>query len=208
MASRLRLAIPKGKLFDKVFALLCARFEVTLDSDRSYRPLFARDNISAKIFKPRAIPQLLAMKKYDVGFCGFDLMEEYSIRSGIEMAAQVKCLDFNEIRVVVAVPSHRRLDFLSNPPKRPLIIATEYPNIADQWALKRGLAHIILQTWGSTEGYAPEDADIIIDCCETGATMAANGLREIETILYSSTCIFSNCACDPRVIEFLNRIEG
>jgi ATP phosphoribosyltransferase len=208
IAKKLRLVIPKGRLKSKVFALLCDCFEVNLQSARNYVPLFPEDNIRAKFCKARAIPQLIAMKKYDVGFCGLDLMKEYYLRSGSQNSSQIKCLDFNKVRVVVAVSSHRRPDFLLNPPKRPLIIATEYPNIASDWALKRGLAHVILQTWGSTEGYVPEDADIIIDCCETGETLAANKLKEIETLFYSSTCIFSNCPNDPRVINFLRRIEN
>lgn len=203
----LRIAIPKGRLFDKIMALLYSNFKVKSRS-RDYRVYFPDDNIVGKIFKPRAIPQLLAMKKYDIGFCGFDLMKEYWLSVGFQTSSQIRRLRFDEVRLIVAMPSSYPKDFIQKPPKRPLIIATEYPHIANAWAIKKGLAHIVLQTWGSTEGYAPEEADIIIDCCETGQTLAVNGLKEIETLLHSSTCIFSNCPDKPEVIRFLKRIES
>jgi ATP phosphoribosyltransferase len=92
---------------------------------------------------------------------------------------------------MVAVHESQR-DILINPPRRPLVIATEYCNLARDWAMQRNLAAIIVNTFGSTEGYAPEDADIVLDCVETGLTMTANGLVIVDTLLQSTTWLFAN----------------
>jgi ATP phosphoribosyltransferase len=70
-----------------------------------------------------------------------------------------------------------------------VVIATEYEGLAAQWALSRGLPAIVVNTYGSTEGYAPRKADIVFDCVETGDTMRANGLVVLEELMESSTWV-------------------
>jgi ATP phosphoribosyltransferase len=93
------------------------------------------------------------------------------------------------VRIVVAANDK---DVIRAFPRRPLVIATEYPCIASRWAMGENLAHIILQTYGSTEGYVPGSADLAIDCIDTGDTMRANGLVEIAEITRSSTHLIVN----------------
>lgn len=183
----LRLALPKGRLLEGVTRLL-ARLDIRFAGDeRCYTPACSDPSIQAKIRKVRAIPQLLALGSYDAGFCGLDLVAE----SDYEDVVPVLDLRLNPVRLVVAVPADGT-DFLEHPPRRPILIATEYERLADAWALRHNLAHITIQTWGSTEGYAPDDADVIFDCVETGRTMAANNLEIIDTILTSSTWLVAS----------------
>lgn len=113
------------------------------------------------------------------------------IESGYENVVPVLDLGLNRIELVVAVRRGSE-DILHNPPKRPILIATEYEHIADHWAQKQNLAHITIQTYGSTEAYAPEDADIVFDCSETGRTIAANNLVVIERLFSSTTHLVAN----------------
>src|SRR4029450_13195033 len=76
--------------------------------------------------------------------------------------------------------------------KRPLLIATEYVRLADEWALKKNLAHITVQSYGSTEAFAPEDADVVFDNCETGRTIEANGLVIVERLMRSTTYLVAS----------------
>ncbi len=179
----LRLALPKGRLLDGVLALL-GRTGLTFRfaGDRDYRPAASDPSIEAKLVKVRAVPQLLALDQFGAGFCGLDLVREADYENVVAMVD----LGLNPVELVVAVRRGQE-GILSDPPKRPLLIATEYASIADRWALARNLAHIVVQTWGSTEAYAPEDADIVFDCVETGRTMEANGLVIVDRIVRSST---------------------
>ena len=180
---RLRLALPKGRLCDGVAALLAeAGFALASHGERNYRPTPSDPAWETKLVKVRAVPQLVALGNFDAGFCGLDLVRE----ADFEDVVPVVDLGLAPVRLVVAVPRGHE-DLLEHPPRRPLLIASEYVSIADRWALGRGLAHITIQTWGSTEAYAPEDADIVFDCSETGATLRANDLVVIEELMASST---------------------
>jgi ATP phosphoribosyltransferase len=97
-------------------------------------------------------------------------------------------LGLNRVRIVVATPA-AKAGILDAPPPRPLVVATEYPNVAERWMMARGLAHVVLRSHGSTEAYLPDIADVIIDCVETGATLAANGLVGVEELFDSSTWV-------------------
>ena len=58
---------------------------------------------------------------------------------------------------------------------------------------------IAVNTTGSTEAYPPEDADIVVDVVETGNSLKANGLIEVETLIKSATHAVSTRAAmnDP-----------
>ncbi len=184
----IRIALSKGRLFEGIQKTLeTAQITLGQPHPRTYTLECNQEWISGKLFKPRAIAQLVALERYHVGFVGLDLVRE----SDFEDVIPLLDLKLNRVDLVVAIPASTP-DILINPPKRPLVIATEYVNLTDQWAMKHNLAHITIQTWGSTEGYAPEDADIIFDCCETGDTIRANGLIIVDRLVSSSTWMIAN----------------
>ena len=191
----MRIGLPKGRLYAGVAAALEGiGWTFQYSSDRDYRPRCSQAGVEAKLFKARAIPQLLALGNIQAGFCGLDLVSEADYEGLVELVD----LGLNRVELVVAVAEHQA-DLLENPPKRPLLIATEYEGLADRWALKRGLAHITLMTHGATEAYLPEDADIVFDCRETGATLLANKLVVIDRLFASTTRLFTSQAAldDP-----------
>jgi ATP phosphoribosyltransferase-like protein len=65
----------------------------------------------------------------------------------------------------------------------------------------------VLQTFGATEVFPPEDADCLIDNAATGATLRANGLVVVDEVLRSSTRLYANPAAMERR-EVRERIEG
>jgi len=206
----MRLAIPKGRLMSGVLDRLTrAELELSFAGDRDYRPRCNDPRVTARLFKPRAIPQLVAMGRYDAGFCGLDLVLE----SGYEQVLPLADLGLNAVELVVAVP-RGLAGLLKSPPKRPVVIATEYPMLASRWALEHNLAAIVLQTWGSTEAYAPDDADVVLDCVETGRTLEANGLVVLERLARSTTWfVVEKRALDdpergPTLRELATRLEA
>jgi ATP phosphoribosyltransferase len=59
--------------------------------------------------------------------------------------------------------------------------------LAEKWLKKENYNYRILRTYGATEVFPPDDADMIIDNTASGQTLKDNGLKIITTILESST---------------------
>ena len=203
----MKLAIPKGRLQEPALALLrAAGFPLASAGARAYR-LEAPDGVEARLFKPRSIPELIDIGAIDVGLTGLDVVRDAEVTHAV-------ChldLGLNRVRIVVATPV-AKTGILQSPPPRPLVVATEYPNLAERWMMARGLAHVVLRSHGSTEAYLPDIADVIIDCVETGATLAANGLVGVEELFDSSTWVVVHrdvlARPSPTVARFLAALEA
>jgi len=179
MEEKLRLLIPKGRIFEGVSRLLAeAGFPVAL-ADRTYRPLMSTDWLDAKIMKPQSVGELLELGSHDVGFTGIDWIREND--AGVE---ELIDLGFDRVRIVAAVPSALDEGALRS---KSLVVATEYVNLAKAWLDAKGYRYRILRTYGATEVFPPDDADMIIDNTSSGQTLRDNGLKIIDTLLESST---------------------
>jgi ATP phosphoribosyltransferase len=176
---KLRILIPKGRIFDNIALLFSsAGFPINL-ADRTYRPTIKADWLDAKIMKPQNVGSLLELGRHDAGFTGLDWLEE----SGADVE-KVMDLGFDKVRIVSAVPK----DFdTSDLKERRLTVATEYVNIADKWLSAQNYNYHILRTYGATEVFPPDDADMIIDNTSSGQTLKDNGLKITGTLLESST---------------------
>jgi ATP phosphoribosyltransferase len=176
---KLRVLIPKGRIFDNVFRLFAdAGFPITM-ADRTYRPQAAVEWLDMKIMKPQNVGELLELGSHDAGFTGIDWIKESGV--GVE---EVLDLGFDQVRIVAAVP--QELDEAVMRQKR-LVVATEYMNLAGNWLTGRGYNYRLLRTYGATEVFPPDDADMIIDNTSTGQTLKDNRLRIVDTLLESST---------------------
>jgi len=198
MAEKLRLLVPKGRIYDNIASLLSeAGFPVAL-TDRTYRPSLGADWIDAKIMKPQNVAELLELGSHDAGFTGIDWVKE----SGADVA-EVMDLGFDRVKIVAAVPQASGEDYLKS---KKLVVATEYVNLAKSWLGKSGYQYRILRTYGATEVFPPDDADMIIDNTSSGQTLKDNKLKIIGTILESSTRFVAShtALADP---EKRNRIE-
>ena len=75
----------------------------------------------------------------------------------------------------------------------PFRVASEYINIADKYARDNHLGHYrVVPTWGATEAFLPEDADLLIENTETGRTIARHNLKIIDTLFVSTACLIGN----------------
>jgi ATP phosphoribosyltransferase len=176
---KLRILIPKGRIFDNVSRLFSeAGFPISL-SDRTYRPNLGADWLDAKIMKPQNVGELLELGSHDAGFTGIDWIRE----SGAD-AQEILDLGFDKVRIIAAVPQDYDETKLRS---KKLVVATEYVNIAEQWLKSSGYQYKILRTYGATEVFPPDDADMIIDNTSSGQTLKDNGLKIIATLLESST---------------------
>ena len=182
-----RLALPKGRMYDQVVSLLKNAGITISQSERGYRPNLSIPNFNTKILKPRNVISMLDAGARDIGFAGADWIYEM----GIELC-ELLDTGMNPVRLVVAAP-HAILED-GQLPDRKLIVASEYPNMAANWIKEKGLNAEVLQTFGATEVFPPEDADCIIDNTATGSTWRANGLKIIDEIMTSSTRLYASPA--------------
>jgi ATP phosphoribosyltransferase len=175
----LRVLIPKGRIFDNVVRLFNeAGFPFSL-ADRAYRPMIGASWLDGKIMKPQNVGELLELGSHDAGFTGIDWIKE----SGAQVE-DILDLGLDRVRIVAAVSADRTEAELK---AKKVVAATEYVNLAETWLLANGYHYRILRTYGATEVFPPDDADMIIDNTASGQTLRDNGLKIIDTILESST---------------------
>ncbi len=184
-ARPLRLALPKGRMQDGVFALLAEAGLAVRASGRAYRPRLAAPGYDVKILKPQNVIEMLQAGTRDLGFAGADWVRELD-------ADLVEVLDtgLDPVRLVAAAP--RGLDPTGTPPDRPLVVASEYEQITTRWLAAQGWPARFVRSYGATEVFPPEDADLIVDNTATGATLAANGLEIIAELGRSSTRLYAS----------------
>ena len=176
---KLRILIPKGRIFQNVSRLfLDAGFPISL-SERIYRPALGVDWLNAKIMKPQNVGELLELGSHDAGFTGND----WILESGADVE-EILDLVFDNVQLVAAIPAEIDEESLKN---RKIVVATEYINLAENWLRSGSWLYRLLRTHGATEVFPPDDADMIIDNTSSGQTLKDNGLKIIGTLLESST---------------------
>jgi ATP phosphoribosyltransferase len=186
----IKLAIPKGRMYEGVVSVLAeAGIEIS-QTARSYRPHVNLDGGEVKILKPQNIVEMLHAGSRDLGFAGADWVAELD-------GELVELLDtgLDPVRVVAAAPPALLND--GELPARRLVIASEYERLTRTWISERGLDAHFVHSYGATEVFPPEDADLIVDNTATGSTLEANDLQIVDVLSESSTRLY---AC-PRALE-------
>ncbi|MBK9120112.1 MAG: ATP phosphoribosyltransferase [Phycisphaerales bacterium] len=189
-APTLRLAIPKGRMHSAVVTLLADAGVHLRFGERDYRPTVSLPGYTAKILKPQNILEMLHAGSRDIGFAGADWVAEL----GCEV---VELLDtgLDPVRLVAAAPAELLLD--GQLPDRPLVLTSEYERLSRDWIARRGIDARFIRSFGATEVFPPEDADLIIDNTATGSTLRANGLEIVDDVMRSSTRLYAH----PAVLE-------
>ena len=191
---RLRVALPKGRLFDSTIELLSKADINIVVEGRKYKPESDCAGLELFIIKPRNIPKMVEEGLLDAGFVGNDLVEDEE--------AQVDALLDSGLMPVHLIVAGRQ-----EPPQGKAVrVATEYTNIARAYFAKRGVPFEILKTYGSTECFVPEFADVIVDHAQTGASLRENGLRVLDIVMSSSTKLIANRSLDRRRREELEAL--
>ncbi|MGQ9800616.1 MAG: ATP phosphoribosyltransferase [Candidatus Saccharicenans sp.] len=181
---KLRILLPKGKIFPNVARLLQETNLIQEINERSYFPVCFDSEVEAKLMKPQNIPKLIEIGSHDLGFTGFDWV--------VETGAQVEeflDLGFDRVKIVAAAHVSENRNRLKS---RRIIAASEYENISRKYLEKEKFNFFFIKTYGTTEAFPPEDADLIIDNTATGQTLRANNLKIIDEIFLSSTRLIAN----------------
>jgi len=146
---------------------------------RGYRADVSLPETEAKLLKPQNVVEMLAAGSRDAGFAGADWVAELQ-------ADVIELLDteLDQVQIVAAAPGEL--------PDRRVVVASEYERLARAWIADRRLAADFVRSYGATEVFPPEDADVIVDNTATGATLEANGLRVVDVLMRSSTRLYAN----------------
>lgn len=180
----IKMAIPKGRMFNNIADLLAdANIRISGNS-RQYIPHISDPDLEAKVLKPQNIAKLVELGSHDLGFTGRD----WIVESGADVV-EVLDLELDPVRIVSAIPTS------SNPQKlegRHFVAASEYVNLSRKYLEGRGFDFYLLRTYGATEAYPPEDADMVIDNTATGRTLKEHKLKIVDEIMSSSTRLIAN----------------
>jgi ATP phosphoribosyltransferase len=190
---RLRIAIQKsGRLAEPARALLSA---CGLSWRESRDKLFCYGEslpVDLLLVRDDDIPGLIADGVCDFGVVGRNELDEQAgarARIGLPQAyRELRPLGFGACRLMLAVPENWRWDGPAQ--LQGLRIATSYPAILANWLVAQGVDASVVELSGSVE-IAPKlgTADLICDLVSSGATLAANQLKPVETLLDSEAVL-------------------
>ena len=185
--AELRLGLPKGRMYDGVARLLADAGMPLAKTGRDYRPALRNRPFDVKLLKPQNVVTMLEQGSRDLGFAGADWVAEL----GAEL---VEVLDtgLDPVRIVAAAPSALFVD--GRLPARPLRVATEYERLTRAWLAADGVDGRVVHSYGATEAFPPDDADLIVDNTATGTTLNQNGLEIFAELQRSSTRLYAHPA--------------
>jgi len=195
--SRLKLGIPKGSMEDATIDLFSrAGWKIGVSS-RSYVPTIDDAEIECLLVRAQEMARYVETGALDAGITGHDWVVE-SGASVEELAELIYAKQrLSRVRWVLAVPEdspiHKPADLSGK------IIATEIVHITENYLARHGVTARVDFSWGATEVKVPQLADAIVEVTETGASLRANRLRIIDTVLESATVFVMNrsAAADP-----------
>ena len=186
MKTMLNVALPKGRLGEKVYAMFEKEgFECPSIKENNRKLIFENEEVGVRYFwvKPSDVAIYVERGAADIGVAGKDILLEY--RPNVY---ELLDLDIGKCRMAVAAKAGFRDD-----PQKTLKVATKFSNIAATYYNSQGRDIDIIHLNGSIE-IAPilGLSDVIVDIVETGTTLKENNLEVIETIVPISARLIAN----------------
>lgn len=192
---RLKIAIQKSGRLSRECQELLKQCGVKIHWSEQRLIAYAK-NMPIEILRVRDddIPELVFDGVVDLGIVGENVLEEIELdrKSAGEMVAyrKLRTLDFGECRLSLAVP--RDMEYQGAASLKDMRIATSYPHLLRRYMNEQGVPFKNCLLTGSVE-VAPSAgiAGAICDLVSSGATLEANGLKEVEVIYRSKACLIA-----------------
>jgi ATP phosphoribosyltransferase len=160
------------------------------------RPKIDLEGVSVKIIRPQDMPLQVANDNFDLAVTGRDWLTEHLCQFPSSPVKELADLKLGWVKVVAVVSQDRDIaDIrdLSESGALPIRVASEYINIADSYARDNRLnRYRLIPTWGASEAFLPEDADLLIENTQTGRTLAEHNLKIIDTLFESTACLIGS----------------
>ena len=182
----LNIALPKGRLGEKVYAMFeAAGYECPSIREPGRKLIFENPEKQVRYFwvKPSDVAIYVERGAADIGVAGKDILLEY--RPDVYELLDLK---LGKCRMAVAAPKGFHDDG-----QRTLRVATKFTNIAADYYAGLGREIDIIKLNGSIE-IAPilGLSDVIVDIVETGTTLKENDLEVTETVVPISARLIAN----------------
>jgi ATP phosphoribosyltransferase len=199
----LRLALPDGHQQKHTAAALAAaglRISGYDGETAMPRPRAEMPGLEVKVIRPQDMPQQVALGHFDLAISGRDWLRDHRYQFPASPVEEVVDLGVGRYSIAAVVsedsPARNLEEALGQWRKEgrgTVRVASEYVNIADHCARSRHLPRYkVIPISGASEGFVPEDAEVLIEGTETGATLAANRLKVVERIFESTTCLIAH----------------
>lgn len=188
MKTMVNIALPKGRLGEKVYGLMKnAGFECPSIEENNRKLIFENPEKGVRYFwvKPSDVSIYVERGAADIGVVGKDILLEYE-------PDVYELLDLNVGKCRVAVAGKKSF---RDPAGATLRVATKFPNIASRYYSGKCRDIDIINLNGSIE-LAPilGLSDVIVDIVETGTTLRENDLAVLEEIVPVSARLIANVA--------------
>ncbi len=182
----INVALPKGRLGEKVYELLCQiGYRCEEYSKDSRKLIFSdeRGEVSYFWVKPSDVAVYVELGAADIGVAGKDILEEYC-----PDVYELADLKMGKCSMCVAALGDFKDDLSS-----PLRVATKFVHTAEKYYAEMGRDIEVIKLNGSIE-LAPVlgISDVIVDIVETGTTLKENNLKVVSKISDISARLIAN----------------
>lgn len=187
---KLKLGLPKGSLQEATISIFeKAGYRIRVD-ERSYFPSIDDPEIECMLIRAQEMARYVQDGVIDCGITGKDWIIENRAKV-LEVADLVYSKrGMRPVKWVLAVPVPSKIKSVKDlKGKR---IATEAVNLTKDYLKRNRVKATVEFSWGATEVKPPRLADAIVEITETGASLRANNLRIVETILESTPRLIMN----------------
>ena len=202
MRSMVNIALPKGRLGEKTYAMLKnAGFECPSIEETNRKLVFENPEKGVRYFwvKPSDVAIYVERGSADIGIVGKDILLEYK-----PDVYELLDMGMGKCKMAVAAPKGYK-----DIPGSTIRVATKFPTIASKHYSSKGKDIDIIKLNGSIE-IAPllGLSDVIVDIVETGSTLKANNLEVIEDIVPISARMIANKAAYKFKNQEINAIRN
>ncbi len=214
---RLRIAVQKSGRLSEASQDLLARCGLKFRRSRDKLFCFGESlPVDLLLVRDDDVPTMIADGVCDLGIVGRNVLAEQilgAVHAGEAPAFQeIRTLGFGQCRLSLAVP--QEFDYSEPGQLAGLRIATTYPQLLTDWLRRAQVDAKVVTLSGSVE-IAPRlgSAEVICDLVSSGATLAANQLKEAAIILESEAVLAARSVlpADERgelIDMLLRRIDG
>ena len=202
VASIVRLALPDGHQQPPTLRLL-DKAGIHINDYPSpagnRRPTTNLAGVMVKVIRPQDMPLQVANGNFDLAITGRDWLRDHLYQFPSSPVEELLDLKYGKVKIVAVVSKDLSvvdvysLRQFSAERSVPFRVASEYVNIADKYARDNHLGpYRVIPTWGASEAFLPEDADLLIENTQTGRTIARHNLRIIDPLFESTACLIGN----------------
>ena len=187
---KLRIGLPKGSLESMSLELFERAGWLIRRAERTYIPSINDEELEGMFIRTQEIPVYVEKGMLDAGLAGNDWIVERGVRVRRVKELVYSKQGLSRVRWVLAVPMDSPVKRVKDLEGRR--IATELVKVTKNYLKKREVRAEVEFSWGSTEAKPPRLVDAVVELTETGASLKANNLRVIDTILESTTWLIAN----------------